>query len=213
MIGERLRAERERLKMTQSAFAAAAGAAKRTLIEWEKGATSPNAVQLAALSQAGVDVRFVVTGVRDCQPIQGGYPDQQPAYGVVEESRANFILDEAHSCRPDQVTPEMRANLLRELAAALPISDDARERLCVGVTGAPKKDADLLADILKEGEQADPRWPQVMEWVYDALNARNRRMSNGRKLRELVDAVMVVLQVEQGEQDDANVRRKIEAIL
>lgn len=60
---------------------------------------------------------------------------------------------------------------------------------------------------------AGPSWPQVLEWVYDALVARNRRMPNGRKLRELVDAVMVLLQVEQGEQDDANVRRKIEAIL
>lgn len=62
MVGERLKEERERLQMTQPAFAAAAGAAKRTLIEWEKGSTSPNAVQLSALGEIGVDVLYVVTG-------------------------------------------------------------------------------------------------------------------------------------------------------
>lgn len=62
MIGERLKQERERLGMTQPAFAEAAGAAKRTLIEWEKGTTSPNSVQLSALSSVGVDVYYVLTG-------------------------------------------------------------------------------------------------------------------------------------------------------
>lgn len=73
--------------------------------------------------------------------------------------------------------------------------------------------AEQAAPYSVEKEATGPSWPQVLEWVYDALVARNRRMPNGRKLRELVDAVMVLLQVEQGEQDDANVRRKIEAIL
>lgn len=64
MIGDRLREERERLGLNQPDFAAAAGAAKRTLIEWEKGSTSPTAVQLSALSKVGVDVLYVVTGSR-----------------------------------------------------------------------------------------------------------------------------------------------------
>ncbi|MEW5770333.1 MAG: helix-turn-helix domain-containing protein [Pseudomonadota bacterium] len=63
-IGERLKDERERLGLSQPAFAAVAGAAKRTLIDWEKGATSPNAVQLAALSAIGVDVLYILTGQR-----------------------------------------------------------------------------------------------------------------------------------------------------
>lgn len=62
MIYQRLREERERLGLTQPAFAEAAGAAKRTLIEWEKGSTSPNAVQMSALSAIGVDVLYVLTG-------------------------------------------------------------------------------------------------------------------------------------------------------
>lgn len=64
MIGERLKSERERLGMTQPDFAEAAGAKKRTLIDWEKGASSPTAVQLAALASIGVDALYVLTGQR-----------------------------------------------------------------------------------------------------------------------------------------------------
>jgi transcriptional regulator with XRE-family HTH domain len=64
MIGERLKYERERLGMTQPDFADAAGTKKRTLIDWEKGVSSPTAVQLSALSTIGVDVLYVLTGQR-----------------------------------------------------------------------------------------------------------------------------------------------------
>lgn len=64
MIGDRLKAERERLGLTQPAFAEIADAKKRTLIDWEKGVSSPTAVQLSALAAAGVDVLFVLTGQR-----------------------------------------------------------------------------------------------------------------------------------------------------
>lgn len=50
--------------MTQPAFAEVANAKKRTLIDWEKDVSSPTAVQLAALVQAGVDGLYVLTGVR-----------------------------------------------------------------------------------------------------------------------------------------------------
>lgn len=62
LIGGRLRAERRRLGINQTEFGAIAGASKRTVIEWEKGSTSPSAVQLSALSGAGVDIVYVVTG-------------------------------------------------------------------------------------------------------------------------------------------------------
>lgn len=64
MIGERIKEERERLGMTQPDFAAAAGAAKRTLIEWEKGNTSPTLVQLSALITIGADAQYILTGIR-----------------------------------------------------------------------------------------------------------------------------------------------------
>lgn len=64
MIDTRLKEERERLALSQPLFAQAAGAAKRTLIDWEKGVSSPTAVQLSALSKIGVDVLYVITGAR-----------------------------------------------------------------------------------------------------------------------------------------------------
>ena len=71
MIGERLKEERERLGYTQPVFAKAAGAAKRTLIEWEKGNTSTSAVQLSALMAIGVDVLYILTGQRSSPPVIG----------------------------------------------------------------------------------------------------------------------------------------------
>lgn len=65
MIGIRLKEERERLGLTQPVFAEIAGAKKRTLIDWEQGVSSPTSVQLAALSSAGVDAAYIITGHRN----------------------------------------------------------------------------------------------------------------------------------------------------
>lgn len=61
-IGERLKQERERLRLSQPAFAAVAGTTKQTLFSWETGKTSPDGFQMAALAEAGVDVLYVLTG-------------------------------------------------------------------------------------------------------------------------------------------------------
>jgi len=64
MIGARLKEERDRLGYTQPVLAEYAGVSKRTVVDWEKGVSSPTAVQLAKLSEAGVDVLYVLTGLR-----------------------------------------------------------------------------------------------------------------------------------------------------
>ena len=64
MLGKRLKEERERLGLTQDEFAEIAGAGRRTLIDWEKGVSSPKAEQLEVLSDHGVDVYYVLTNVR-----------------------------------------------------------------------------------------------------------------------------------------------------
>lgn len=76
MLGNRLREERERVGMTQPVFAEAAGAKKRTLIDWEKGVSSPTATQLEALAVIGVDVLYVLTGRR--APADNGYATAEP---------------------------------------------------------------------------------------------------------------------------------------
>lgn len=64
MIGERIKSEREKLGFNQVDFAELAGAKRRTLIDWEKGSTAPNAFQLEMMSKQGVDIGYVVTGNR-----------------------------------------------------------------------------------------------------------------------------------------------------
>ena len=78
MIGTRLKEERERLGMNQESFAAIAGAKRRTLVDWEKGSTSPTAVQLAAFAEFGVDIQYVLTGDKS----QGSYSEAQILEGI-----------------------------------------------------------------------------------------------------------------------------------
>lgn len=63
-IGGRLKEERQRLGLNQSDFAALAQVAKNSQLNYEKGERSPDAVYLAAVAAAGVDVLYVVTGER-----------------------------------------------------------------------------------------------------------------------------------------------------
>lgn len=61
-IGEYLRAERERLGLTQTAMSKAAGVAFRTYCDYEAGKSEPKASTLAALGEFGVDPLYVLTG-------------------------------------------------------------------------------------------------------------------------------------------------------
>jgi transcriptional regulator with XRE-family HTH domain len=63
-IGERLKAERERLGFNQTELAAKAGASKNSQYNYEKGERSPDASYLAAVAEQGVDVLYVLTGER-----------------------------------------------------------------------------------------------------------------------------------------------------
>ena len=100
MIGDRLKAERERLELTQPTFAEMAGAKKRTLIDWEKGVSSPTAVQLAALAKVGVDVLFILTGQRS-QPV--------PATAELRPDQAALLDNYEHS---DEVARQADQRLL-----------------------------------------------------------------------------------------------------
>ena len=84
-IGSRLREERLRLGMTQADFSAFGGVAKRTALEWEQGKTSPNALFLAAASQHGIDILYVVNGVRLSDTNTAPPADEQ---AIVEAWRA-----------------------------------------------------------------------------------------------------------------------------
>lgn len=192
MIGERLKEERDRLGMTQPQFAEAAGAAKRTLIEWEKGATAPNAVQLSALDAIGVDVLYVVTGERDLRQVEG----------------------------QDQFAARMQAiTATARLVDALPLPEREREGVKLCLMGDPVVDAKVLADALQQcwraesaqsamtssqgqiqysrgsvvplptGEHAGLTQQEVLAIVLDALHTAGRTLP-AAKIFAVVDAVM-----------------------
>ena len=60
--GERIRSERLRLKLTQSAFAKGVGVSQGTQVGYESGARLPNVQYLARASALGVDIIYVILG-------------------------------------------------------------------------------------------------------------------------------------------------------
>lgn len=59
-----LKEERERLGLSQTRLGELVGAGKTTVINWEKGASAPDAIQLAAMAAVGADVLYILTGQR-----------------------------------------------------------------------------------------------------------------------------------------------------
>jgi transcriptional regulator with XRE-family HTH domain len=63
-LGARIKAERKRFGMSQTAFAALGGSVKTAQFNWEKDISAPHASTLAAWAEAGVDVLYILTGSR-----------------------------------------------------------------------------------------------------------------------------------------------------
>ncbi|HCL4186267.1 TPA: helix-turn-helix domain-containing protein [Pseudomonas aeruginosa] len=96
-FGERLRAERERLGFSQQEFADICGVTMRTQRNYEKGDRQPDASYLAALTKAGGDVLFVLTGLRQGATTQP--PAQEQEAPLTPEERA--LLDNYRHSPPD----------------------------------------------------------------------------------------------------------------
>lgn len=81
--GQRLREERERLNMTLVKMAGRGGVSRGSQILYEKG-NPPTADYLAAISKAGADVLFILTGVRSALDTAGF---SNPMWDATEEQR------------------------------------------------------------------------------------------------------------------------------
>lgn len=106
MISQRLKEERGRLGLTQPDFAELAGVKKRTLIDWEKGVSSPTAVQLSALYAAGADVQYILTGIRT-----NALAEQNPGYAALRPDQI-ALLDNLSHCAPEDQDAIKRMALL-----------------------------------------------------------------------------------------------------
>ncbi|WP_335927393.1 helix-turn-helix domain-containing protein [Pseudomonas sp. R32] len=89
--GERLRQERTRLGLRQDDFAQLGGVNRNTQGSYEKGERNPDAAYLAAVAGAGVDVRYVITGVRT---IDGGASLNEPEQRLLAQYRSLAIADQ-----------------------------------------------------------------------------------------------------------------------
>ena len=104
MIGNRIKEERLRLHMTQDDFARAANCSRRTLADWERGSTSPTAVQLSSLSVIGVDALYILTGKRS---LDASLPNDE----------AELLINYRH-CRPsDRLTAQRTLGALAHAGA------------------------------------------------------------------------------------------------
>ncbi|WP_052475673.1 XRE family transcriptional regulator [Halomonas sp. KHS3] len=64
IIGERLKEERERIGLSQTALAQIGGVGKTTQIKYEKGASNPDSSYLSAVADEGIDIFYVLKGQR-----------------------------------------------------------------------------------------------------------------------------------------------------
>jgi transcriptional regulator with XRE-family HTH domain len=102
-IGDRLKEERTRLRLTQPQMAETGGVGKNTQINYEKGERSPDSEYLARVSAIGVDVLYVVTGTRsDLTP--GALSAEESA--LIENYRKSSISDRAFLQRLGMLTSE-----------------------------------------------------------------------------------------------------------
>ena len=63
-IGPRLKEERERIGLTQAALGAVGGIQKQAQLKYESGVRTPSAEYLIEISKIGIDVNYVLFGVR-----------------------------------------------------------------------------------------------------------------------------------------------------
>lgn len=68
-LGERLKEERVRLGLSQSAFAERLGIHRNTQIKYESGAREPDSSYLEAISRFGVNTQYVM-GIHDLKPTE-----------------------------------------------------------------------------------------------------------------------------------------------
>lgn len=109
-IADRLREARETLGMSQQALAERCGVTARSQRNYESGERMPDASYLAALSVAGVDVLYILTGERS---------DAHPAHDAAEQ----VLLDSYRRC-----SAQARQHLIQTaalLAAGVPSTSPA----------------------------------------------------------------------------------------
>lgn len=110
-IGARLREERNRLGYTQPEFAAFTESSKMSQVRYESGDRSPDSKYLAAISEVGADVLYILTGER-----RSGLPSPQ-ANQLPERLRERLTtaieaIEEGLAATGRTAPPDVKAELV-----------------------------------------------------------------------------------------------------
>lgn len=84
---ERLRAERTRLGLNQTDFAALADVTKKTQMLYEAGDRVPDADYMAAIANAGADMYYIITGQKIIVPTQA------PTWAPIDSEKLGRIIE------------------------------------------------------------------------------------------------------------------------
>ena len=103
-IGSRLKEERGRLQLSQTALAEVGGVSKTTQVFYEADERVPDANYLASLSRRGVDVSYIITGRREAEMSANTFNRQLMAEILM-------AIDQWVAARTRAVAPETRAEI------------------------------------------------------------------------------------------------------
>ena len=76
-LGERLKEERQKLRLTQEEFANKTGGTGKSQGNYERDLRSPSAEYLLSADSLGVDILYVLTGRRAGEPVNDLNPSEQ----------------------------------------------------------------------------------------------------------------------------------------
>ena len=101
-VGQRVKEERERLQMTQVAFAEACGAKKRQQIYFEQDVNVPGGSYLIRAASLGCDVQYLLTGVRSPNFTQAEkvLVEKYRALSADEQKQAQTMVAQDHAKAP-----------------------------------------------------------------------------------------------------------------
>ncbi|WDZ96210.1 helix-turn-helix transcriptional regulator [Herbaspirillum sp. WKF16] len=97
-IGTRLLEERTRLCLSQQALADAIGGSRLSVSNYENGRSSPAAETMAAMEAIGVDIRFVLTGLRSAPSAIDRNRFRQAFIEVQRQVKANNEKLDVEAC-------------------------------------------------------------------------------------------------------------------
>lgn len=136
-IGKRLRQERKRLKLTQSALGAIGGVEANAQGHYESGQRLPRADYLFKIAAAGVDINRVVTGV------DASARAETPTFSTV-------VTNQDRESAADLDSSESMVKIISQLRQSLWITANALCEVTRLVDSeAPRSSADHVEDHLK----------------------------------------------------------------